>query len=328
MNIDLKNTIIIGIVLYIVYRQYLKVYNKETFEEETFTQKEMKNYPNMLKNNCRINKKLHKQLINANNTRCNAKGKTYRETINNKRLCYDDIHKEIVTGFDAESNCVVSNMINKDKPISNFQFSDMRTAKSISSQSKMKKLSKNSSKASISKASRSKSSSSKLVRPQLKMKKLSKNNSKSGRPQRKMKKLSKNNSKSSSSKSSKLSSSKSAKSSSSKTSSRSSSSASNLSVKRSKLAEARFPSRNNIVKKESQNMKLEEGPDFINKFYRSTYQSHKGNNNFAAFNATPLGAPTGDSHKYANISSYSDVSFSSDPAFLSRLSNYENAKPL
>jgi len=83
---------------------------------ELFTTQEMKTYPQMLKRNCDMTNRLHKQLKKSNFNRCGAgaKGKTDRDTINNKRLCWDDVRKEIVAGMDAESNCVMA-ALNKPK---------------------------------------------------------------------------------------------------------------------------------------------------------------------------------------------------------------------
>ena len=79
---------------------------------ETFTPQEMKAYPQMLKRNCDITSNLHKKLQKSNYNRCGAgaKGKTERDTINNKRQCWDDVRKEIVAGMDAESNCVMASL--------------------------------------------------------------------------------------------------------------------------------------------------------------------------------------------------------------------------
>lgn len=70
---------------------------------ENFTANEMSQYNDAMKINYDNNTKINKQLQEINNKRCNDKGKTNRDTINNKTLCYDDTEKEIVSGLDAES---------------------------------------------------------------------------------------------------------------------------------------------------------------------------------------------------------------------------------
>ena len=67
----------------------------------------------MLKVNCDKNTKLYNSLKRLNKENCIKNGKTQRETINNKTVCYDNIAKEIVTKFDMESNCLLSKKINK-----------------------------------------------------------------------------------------------------------------------------------------------------------------------------------------------------------------------
>jgi len=252
---DLNNIIIIGLCAFVVYNTYASINNKESFNStmyrsdsinsnesdstfnsiksskkksvESFTGNQMRNYPNMLKKNCYLTTDLHKKLKKLNYNRCGAgtKGKTYRETINNKRLCYDDIHKEIVTGFDAESNCVVSNLINNQKNLS-------------------KKLSKELSK------------------------ELSKQLSKQ------LTKLS---------------------------------SVPSTSIKATSIKATSIKATNS----------LEEGPEFINKYFVSLYQPTK-TKGFSEIQSEAIGL-TG---KYANINSYNDIGFTSDPSFLYRLSTY------
>jgi ribulose bisphosphate carboxylase small subunit len=79
---------------------------------ENFTHEEMRKYPEALRINCSRSKDMLHKLRSMNKKNCNFKGRTARDTINNKTVCYDDIAKEIVTGLDAESNCVMSEIIN------------------------------------------------------------------------------------------------------------------------------------------------------------------------------------------------------------------------
>lgn len=187
---------------------------------ENFTPQEMKLYPQMLKKNCDMTSSLHKKLQKNNNKRCGAKGKTDRDTINNKRLCWDDVRKEIVTGMDAESNCVMASL----------------NANKIGSDT------------------------------------------------------------------------------------------------RADMAEMKFPSRTatkstpvssyDVNRRSSTNVEIDaEGPDFINRHYTGLFDPSKGAG-FAEIGAEQKGK-TG---KYADINSYTDVGFTSDPAFLYRLSVYNNNK--
>jgi len=182
---------------------------------EQFTQKEMNAYPTMLKKNCKKTLNIHKQLQKKNLNRCGAgiKGKTDRDTINNKKLCWTDIHREIVSGMDAESNCVMASL-NKE-PI------DMA-----------------------------------------------------------------------------------------------------------KLAEMRFPSRSAVKSKAVSAYDLSsdlgdqfEGPNYINLYFVGLSDPTKG----AGFSEI-MGEQKGKTGKYANINSYTDVGFTSDPAFLYRLSVYNKNK--
>ena len=183
---------------------------------ETFTPQEMKAYPQMLKRNCDITSNLHKKLQKSNYNRCGAgaKGKTDRDTINNKRLCWDDVRKEIVAGMDAESNCVMASL--------NKVGSDPRVD----------------------------------------------------------------------------------------------------------MAQMKFPSRSatkstpvSSYEVNSGLLGVEEGPNFINKHYMTLFDPRKGAG-FAEIGVEQKGK-TG---KYADINSYSDVGFTSDPAFLYRLSVYNKNK--
>jgi hypothetical protein len=87
---------------------------------ENFTQNEYNNYSSLLKENCNRNKEILSKIKKLNNYRCNKKGDTTRETINNKTLCYDDIGKEIVTNLDKESYCNMTEYkLSKNKSKSN-----------------------------------------------------------------------------------------------------------------------------------------------------------------------------------------------------------------
>jgi hypothetical protein len=105
MNIEIKNIVLIIVILYTTYNLYINMSKKERF-----TLNEMKNYPQMLQEQCKRTTDIYDKLKNMNAKRCDPKnkGKTQRDTINNKSLCYDDIGKEIVAKMDAESNCVMS----------------------------------------------------------------------------------------------------------------------------------------------------------------------------------------------------------------------------
>ena len=176
----------------------------------------------MLKKNCDATSTLYKKLQKINNKRCGAKGKTQRDTINNKRLCWDDIRKEIVTKMDAQSNCVISSLVNdsknkkKDELLSNYD-----------------------------------------------------------------------------------------------------------------LAQMKFPLRQSDTIATIGNGSLEEGPEFINKYFVGLFDP-KNAAGFAEINLDKSGNKTDKGHKgdkgkpgkYADINSDNDVGFSSDPAFLYRLSTY------
>lgn len=130
----LKNIIAIFLFLYL-----LKYFIIPTFEK--FTPQEMKNYKKMLKDNCDKATEIRNKVKKMNNLRCNPlrKGKTERDTINNKRLCYDDIYKEIVAELDTESNCVMHKRLFKSEPkISG----EITSSKSSSKTSSSKALSK------------------------------------------------------------------------------------------------------------------------------------------------------------------------------------------
>lgn len=76
---------------------------------ENFSQQEYLNYENLLKENCSRSNEVFNKLKKMNNYRCNKKGDTQRDTINNKSLCYDDTAKEIVSGLDTTSYCKIAN---------------------------------------------------------------------------------------------------------------------------------------------------------------------------------------------------------------------------
>jgi len=99
------NIIIIIVIIYIAYMSINNYNSSDKHTIDNFTQNEMKNYQATIKTNCDYTTDLNNKLKKNNNDRCNNQGNTYRETINNKRLCWDDVSKEIVTGFDKESNC-------------------------------------------------------------------------------------------------------------------------------------------------------------------------------------------------------------------------------
>jgi hypothetical protein len=135
----LKN--IIAIFLLFIILNYIVLPTKEKF-----TTKEMKNYRKMLKDNCSKSKEIKNKVKKMNALRCDPlrKGKTERDTINNKRLCYDDIYKEIVAELDTESNCVMhkrlsksnsTNSVSKSKSKSRLS-SKTSSSKSLSSKSK------------------------------------------------------------------------------------------------------------------------------------------------------------------------------------------------
>lgn len=101
-----KNTIffLVAIIIIIIVIYFWK-------SSEYFTTDEMNRYQEAVNINCDNNTKLHKYLQDTNAKQCLAKGKTDRDTINNKSNCYDDIGKEIVTGLDEESYCKLAKTI-------------------------------------------------------------------------------------------------------------------------------------------------------------------------------------------------------------------------
>lgn len=100
--------------LYIIFLLCFLTYYILSNITENFTQDEMNNYNKTLKDNCAQNTKLYNELQKLNNENCNKQGQTERETINNKSVCYDNIHKEIVTKFDMESNCIISDIVSNN----------------------------------------------------------------------------------------------------------------------------------------------------------------------------------------------------------------------
>lgn len=124
----MENIIIISLIIYFIYHVFLKKFN------EKFTLDEMKDYSNMLKINCDKNKKLYNELSIRNQKNCNKKGQTERETINNKSICYDDIGKEIISKFDMESNCIISDIVNKTTMNTNKILADQSSTNIINKQ--------------------------------------------------------------------------------------------------------------------------------------------------------------------------------------------------
>ena len=104
--ISFGNIILIVLIVCIIYILYRE-------NKEGFTTAEMASYPNALSINCANSKSAHQFLKNKNNMNCNKPGKTDRETINNKTVCYDDTGKEIVSGLDEESNCTMATRLKK-----------------------------------------------------------------------------------------------------------------------------------------------------------------------------------------------------------------------
>ena len=98
-KLEFKNIVIIYFIVYIIYTMMKNASN------EKFTVGEMKNYQKMLQTNCIKSTEQMNKLKNMNKKRCIQKGKTQRDTINNKQLCYNDISKEIVATLDSQSNC-------------------------------------------------------------------------------------------------------------------------------------------------------------------------------------------------------------------------------
>lgn len=97
------NFIISSIIIIIIYLIIYHILNKENF-----TSDDIKNYRQTLNINCIKNSKLYKKLKKENDKKCtinNSKGSTEKDSINNRRICYDDIAKEIVTKMDSESYC-------------------------------------------------------------------------------------------------------------------------------------------------------------------------------------------------------------------------------
>ena len=97
------NFIISSIIIIIIYLIINFVLIKENF-----TSDDIKNYRQTLNINCIKNTKLYKKLKKNNDDKCtinNSKGYTEKDSINNRRACYDDIAKEIVTKMDSESYC-------------------------------------------------------------------------------------------------------------------------------------------------------------------------------------------------------------------------------
>lgn len=107
MNVEINHVIIFLIIIYLS--------NYYSNQKETFTPKEMLSYPKKLNENCKRTTDIFNKLKKMNKARCdpNNKEKTQRDNINTRQVCYDDIGKEIVANYDAESNCIQSKRNNK-----------------------------------------------------------------------------------------------------------------------------------------------------------------------------------------------------------------------
>ncbi len=256
--------------------------NLSDLSNEKFTAEEMKRYPQMLQDSCVKSTEIMKKLQAMNKSRCNLKGNTQRDTINNKRLCYDDINKEIVAKLDAESNCVMSKLINSklkltSKSTSSIPSKYYKSYKSLLAQNKSVKQVP---------------IPSKLVVPL----------TKSVSPVVKVSKS---------------------------VSSKSVSASSAKSTSIGSVSKSVSSSRDQIPKtqSQSQNLKPDEGPDFINQFFIPAYDSKRA----AAFSSFTLDVPIGTSHKYRaidQVSTYDDASRLSDPGFLYQLAGYKKIKEL
>jgi hypothetical protein len=113
------NFIISSIIIIIIYLIFYFVSIKENF-----TSDDIKNYRQTLNINCIKNSKLYKKLKKENDEKCsinNSKGSTEKDSINNRRACYDNIAKEIVTKMDSESYCNMNdNKIDFDSNIKGY----------------------------------------------------------------------------------------------------------------------------------------------------------------------------------------------------------------
>lgn len=98
MKITLTHIIIIIIILFVLY-----ISTQNTPEQ--FTHEEIKRYPETLQINCEKSKAVLNNIREMNLKNCDLKGDTEKDTLNNRRICYDDIAKELVTQFDVNSNC-------------------------------------------------------------------------------------------------------------------------------------------------------------------------------------------------------------------------------
>lgn len=107
--------LIIGIILLIlVIIQFNMI--------ENFTQQEYLNYQNILNENCKRSSEVFNKLKKMNKHKCNKKGDTQKDTINNKSQCYDDTSKEIVAELDTTSYCkMVDNKTSKESENNNFE---------------------------------------------------------------------------------------------------------------------------------------------------------------------------------------------------------------
>jgi hypothetical protein len=268
LNLEPKNIIIVCFILYILYILMNKSKSKSKSKSEKFTAEEMKKYPQMLQTNCVKSKEIARKLQNINAARCdpNYKGRTQRDTINNKRLCYDDIHKEIVASLDAESNCVMAARVNS---VERSALTPQNATKQVPMISKL--------------IVSPKSSSIKSVEPIIKVSK-SVSSGKSG------------------------------------SATKLGSVASAYSVS----SQTKTSLRDQISRSQSQNLKPDEGPDYINQFFIPAYDSKRA----AAYSSFTLDVPFGVAHKYRSTgpTSYDDISRLSDPGFMYQLAGYKKIK--
>jgi hypothetical protein len=278
------NTVILLVLLLVLLYIF---YNNKV---ESFTNLEMQNYPAMLKENCRINKKLYRQLRKNNKFRCQNEGNTQRDTINNKTLCYDDTGKEINARLDMISNCAIADkqeLITKDnlpfdtvkmmqqrKPMPESKISEVLRKKGLHKISrKDRKVRTNSSKS--QKSSKVSSKSQKLSTKNSRSPKLSKssrNSSKSPKTEKIVSLINKSGSKE----------------------------ANPQDVFNSRLA--------------TYNYMTNEGPEFINKFYLPSFENNKNYGSYANINNS-----VEEDNKYKANRPYDDVSINSDNSLLYQL---------
>jgi hypothetical protein len=262
MNENLK--IFIGILVLVIL--YLLLNN--TLVKEKFTSQEMKKYPQMLDTNCTTSTDVYNKLLNRNKERCNLTGKTQRDTINNKRLCYDDIAKEIVSKLDAESNCVMSDLIKKR--VVNQQSTDPTGI----STGKLTQVPPKPDPAKLT------SIQSVLINP--------------------------------------------VPSTTSTPSTTSVPSTQSVPSVPSTTSTQSVPSTTSTHQSSNQNLKIDEGPDFINNFFIPSYDTKKSGN----YSSINLETPVGTNNKYSATAPYDDVGVSLDSSLLYKLSHYSNPKKI